>query len=132
MKRGDDRYDPKDTPKRRLRPRNAQQTPLTSDDAGEDYSTARLYNPALRCCTAGQRTVPPRQLVKPRWVQTCRILIRCVFTRRKTGAQLAVPRSADHIPGALLPPVVTELYKTTWLPVFSVMEAEKRGKERCP
>lgn len=63
-------------------------------------------------------------------VKTCRILTRCVFIRRKTGAQLA-GSPVDSCSRALMPPVDTELYITTWISMFSGMETEKRRKERC-
>lgn len=69
------RYDPPDTRQLSIRPRTAQQTVVTSDDAGVDYSTALLYNPELRRCTAEQHTTPPRLLVKAGLIKTCRILI---------------------------------------------------------
>lgn len=70
------RYDPPDTRQQSMRPRNAQPTAVTSDEAGVDYSTALLCNPELRCCTAEQHTIPPQHLIKAGLVKTCRILIR--------------------------------------------------------
>lgn len=78
------RYDPPDTRQRPMRARNAQQTAVTSADAGVDYSTALLHKPELRCCTAEKHTIPPQHLVKAGLVKTCRTLIRaCVFAGKQ-------------------------------------------------
>lgn len=99
------RYDPPGTRQRSIRPRTAQQTVVTSDDAGVDYSTALLYNPELRCCTAEQHTTPPQHLVKAGLIKTCRILIcACVLAvKEKCTAGSLGQRMDSHSRSTVAP-----------------------------